>query len=356
MYRILTRLLVVLLKTFKKIFKSKEELVLENLALRHQLSVYLSKKPKPNLTNVDRSFWIALKQTYSNWIDTLIIVKPETVVRWQNRRFKKHWKKISTKNKKPGRKRIKKEIRDLIYRMAGENNWGAPRIYSELLMLGFADVSEATVSRYLRKYRSKNPDEKKQQSWMTFLRNHRDVISAMDFFIVPTINFNILFVFFVIDHSRRIIRHFNVTNHPSAQWVIQQLRDAFPFDSTTKYLIMDRDKIFSPRVKGFLERQLGTTPKATSYKSPWQNGIAERLILSARTDLLNHVIVFNEDHLRRLMKEYVDYYNKDRCHLSLGRDSPLGREIQKKPCESAKIISIPKIGGIQHRYEWRVAA
>jgi len=356
MNQILNRLLVLLFKTIQKIFKSKGELLLENLALRHQLSVYLTKKAKPNLCNADRSIWIALKQTYSNWIDTLIIVKPETVVRWQNRRFKKYWTKISTQNKKPGRKRIKKEIRDLIYRMAGENRWGAPRIYSELLMLGFTSVSEATVSRYLKTFRTHRPDKKKQQSWMTFLKNHRDVISAMDFFIIPTIPFNILFVFFIIDHNRRTIRHFNVTSHPSAQWVIQQLRDEFPFDRAPKYLIMDRDKIFSSEVKGFLEHQLGVKAKVTSYKSPWQNGIAERFVLSARTELLNHVIVFNEKHLLRLMGEYVDYYNDDRCHLALDRDSPLRRVVQKKLSESAKVISVPKIGGIQHRYEWREAA
>lgn len=153
--------------------------------------------------------------------------------------------------------------------MAGENRWGAPRIYSELLMLGFNEISEATVSRYLQKFRSNHPDKKKQQSWMTFLRNHRDVISAMDFFIVPTNNFNILFVFFIIDNSRRKIIHFNVTNHPSAKWVIQQLRNAFPFDQISRYMILDRDKTFSSRVKVFLEHQLGTKPKVTSYKSPW---------------------------------------------------------------------------------------
>ena len=130
------------------------------------------------------------------------------------------------------------------------------------------------------------------------------MISAMDFFIVPTISFNNLFVFFIIDHKRRVIGHFNVNSNPSAQWVIQQLKDAFPFDQLPKYLIMDRDRIFSPRVKGFLEHQLRIKPKFTSYKSPWQNGIAERFILSARSDLLNHVVIFNENHLRRLLKGY----------------------------------------------------
>ena len=263
-YRVLVGFFFVLIKFIQIVRKSKSELIIENLALRQQLAIYQTKKTKPRLTNFDRSFWIALKQSWNEWIDHLIIVKPETVVDWQKRRFNKHWTKISTQNKKPGRKRIKKEIRDLIYRMAGENRWGAPRIFSELLMLGFKDVSEASVSRYFRKYRSLHPDKKKQQSWMTFLKNHRDVISAMDFFIVPTINFNILFVFFIIDHKRRKIRHFNVTSQPSALWVIQQLRDAFPFDQISKYLIMDRDKIFSSRVKGFLERQLGVKSKVTS--------------------------------------------------------------------------------------------
>ena len=237
---------------------------MENLTLRQQLTTFQRSKTKPKIKNIDRFFWIALKHSRNKWTSCLIIVKPETIIDWQKRRFKKHWTQISTKNKKPGRRRITKEIRNLIFRMAGENRWGAPRIFSELLMLGFKDVSEASVSRYFRKYRSLHPDKKKQQSWMTFLKNHRDVISAMDFFIVPTINFNILFVFFIIDHKRRKIRHFNITSQPSALWVIQQLRDAFPFDQISKYLIMDRDKIFSSRVKGFLERQLGVKSKVTS--------------------------------------------------------------------------------------------
>jgi putative transposase len=339
----------------KSLFKSKKDLLLENMALRQQLSTFLIKRSKPKSTDVNRSFWIALKKVFSKWGDILVIVKPETVIDWQNRRFKKHWSKISFR-KKPGRKRIKKEIRDLIIRMAGENHWGAPIIYSELLMLGFTEISEATISRYLHKYRLNYPDKKKQQSWKTFLSNHQDVISAMDFFIVPTIKFQILFVFFIIDHKRRMIRQFNVTGHPSALWVIQQLRDAFPFNQISKYMIMDRDRIFSERVKGFLDRQLGIKLKVTSYKSPWQNGIAERFVLSARTDILNHVIVFNEKQLRRLMKEYVDYYNSDRCHLSLGRGSPMGREIQLKPFDTSVVKSIPKSGGLQHRYEWKQAA
>ena len=272
MYRPLIKFFTISLIILNVLFKSKSDLLLENIALRQQLSTYLIKKTKPKLSDLDRSFWIALKHIFGKWRNSLVIVKPQTVIDWQNRRFKRHWTQISAKNKSPGRKRIKKEVRDLIYGMAGDNMWGAPRIYSEILMLGFTDVSEATVSRYLRKFRSQNPNEKRQQSWMTFLRNHRDVIFAMDFFIVPTVTLNILFVFFIIDHKRRIIEHLNVTAHPYAQWVIQQLRDAFPFDSAPKYLIMDRDKIFSPRVKAFLESQLGVQPKVTSSRAPGRTG------------------------------------------------------------------------------------
>ena len=178
----------------------------------------------------------------------------------------------------------------------------------------------------------------------------------MDFFVVPTVSFKLLYVFFIIDHSKRKIIHLNTTASPTAQWVIQQLRDAFPFDTAPDYLIFDRDKIFSLKVKGFLERQLGIKPKVTSYKSPWQNGIAERWILSARCDVLNRVIVLNEGHLYRLLKEYADYYNNDRCHLSLARDSPSGRTAQVKPSKDNRVISLPRLGGLQHRYEWSKAA
>ena len=176
MYQILIRLPAVFLWIFQALFKSKNDLLLENLALRQQLSTYQIKKTVPKLTDLDRSFWVALRKVWAKWVGSLIIVKPETVIDWQKRRFKKHWTNISTKNKKSGRKRTKKEIRDLIWRMAKEDRWGAPRIYSELLMLGFYDISEATVSRYLRKYRSKHPDKKKQQSWMTFLKSNYSAV------------------------------------------------------------------------------------------------------------------------------------------------------------------------------------
>ena len=358
MFRALICLIKLLIKTFKTAFKSKQYIIMENLSLRQQLSMYKAKNIKPKINDIDRSFWIAIKQSWKNWINVLIVVKPETVINWQKNRFKNYWHKISSQYKRKGRPRIKKEIKNLIYKMATENYWGAPRIYSELLMLGYTkqDMSQQTVSRYLKKIRTNDPNKiKKQQSWKTFLNNNRDVIASMDFFVVPTISFNIIYVFFIIDHNKRKIIHFNLTINPTSQWVIQQIRNAFSFSFVTKYLIFDRDSIFAFKVKDFI-KSIGIVPKTTSYQSPWQNEIAERWILSVRTELLNHVIILNEDHLYRLIKEYVSYYNNDRCHLSLSRDSPNGRKIQNKPSEYAKVISIPKLGGLQHKYEWRKAA
>ncbi|MGA1867322.1 MAG: hypothetical protein ACMUJM_02130 [bacterium] len=205
----------------------------------------------------------------------MVILKPETLIDWQRRRFKKHWTKISSKNKKSGRKITKKEIRDLIYQMKRENNWGAPRIYSELLMLGYTkkEISQSTVSRYLRRFRSNNPDNRKRQSWITFLKNHCHAISAMDLFVVPTVNFTIVYVIFIIAHAKRKITfQYNRTSHE--QWVMQQLKNAFPFDSAPRYLIFDRAKIFSAQVKQLI-KNMNLEPKLVSYKAPWQNSIAE---------------------------------------------------------------------------------
>ncbi len=232
--------------------------------------------------------------------------------------------------------------------MASENDWGAPKIHAELLKLGH-DVSERTVSRYLPR---KPADPDAIERWKTFLRNHRDAIGGMDFLTVPTATFNVLYVFFVIDHARRRIRHANVTAHPSAAWVIQQLREAFPFESSLRYLILDRDAIFQGRVTAAI-KNMGVKPKLISYRSPWQNGVAERWVATLRRELLDHVVVLNEKHLRRLVAEYVAYYNEDRCHCSVGKDAPVSRPVTAKPSTTAKVVALPRVGGLHHRYEWR---
>jgi transposase InsO family protein len=187
------------------------------------------------------------------------------------------------------------------------------------------------------------------------LRNHKEDIAAMDLFTVPTASLRLLYGFFIIEHGRRRILHFNATFHPTAAWVIQQLRDAFPYDSAPKYLIFDRDTIFSAAVVEFI-KVMGTKPIRTSFFSPWQNGTAERCILSCRQELLEHVVIFAERHLVRLVRDYIRYYHEDRCHLGLNKDTPYQRRITPRPSPTAKVVALPRVGGLHHRYEWREAA
>ena len=292
--------------------RSRDDLVLENLALRQQLAIYKDKRPQPRLTDSARAFWVGLRAAWPRWRNALILVEPDTVVRWHRQGFAWFWR-WKSRARKVGRPRVSPEPRDVIGRMATENGWGAPRIHAELLKLGFT-VSERTVSRYLPR-RPTNPDAVKR--WLAFLRNHRDVIVGVDFFTVPTATFQLLEVFFVIHHDRRRILRLAVTDHPHAEWVVQQLRKAFPFDSAPRHLVLDRDGMYGNLVPDTL-RAWGVKPVRISPRSPWQNGVAERWVLSVRCELLDHVVVINAAHLHRLLREYVAYYNwGSRCFTSL---------------------------------------
>jgi transposase InsO family protein len=228
--------------------------------------------------------------------------------------------------------------------MVVENpTWGAPRIHGELLMLGF-DVSERTISRWMKRApRDPEPDKR----WLAFLRNHREVIAAMDFFTVPTITFGVLYCFFVISHGRRRILHFNVTKHPTSPWVVQQLREAFPFDLAPQFLIFDRDAKYGLEVPVAV-RSMKMSPVQTSFASPWQNGVAERWVESCRRDLLDHVIALNEHHLKRLLSEYVRYYHEDRTHLGLRKGTP---DYRIRSRGSGQVLSQDRLGGLHHRYD-----
>ena len=242
---------------------------------------------------------------------------------------------------------MSRELRGLIFRMVADNpTWGAPRIHGELKMLGF-DISERSVLRWMRQApRSPEPARR----WAAFLNNHREAIAVMDFFTVPTLTFGVLYCFFVIAHDRRRILHFNVTRHPTSAWVVQQLREAFPYDSAPDYLIFDRGAQFNEEVIDTV-KSFGIKPKRTSFRSPWQNGVAERWVGNCRLDLLDHVIVLNERHLKRLMSEYVRYYHEDRTHLALAKETPAGRMAGKNPGVVRRIASIPRLGGLHHRYD-----
>lgn len=349
MLRVLVFLVSVGARALRAICRRRADLVLENLALRQQVTALKKERSRTALEDVDRAFWVALRHSWPSWTSRLVIVKADTVARWDRDRFRRYWAKISQRCR-PGRPRVDAEIRQLIRTMA-QDGWGAPRIHAELTKLGFI-VSEVTVSRYLPR-RPAEPDEVKR--WMAFLRNHKHDIAAMDLFTVPTASLRLLYGFFVIKHGRRHVVHFNATFHPTAAWVMQQLREAFPYDTAPRYLIFDHDAIFSPAVVECV-RWLGIEPIRTSYRSPWQNGTAERWILSCRRELLEHVVVFGERHLVRLVRSYISYYHEDRGHLGLDKDTPDSRAITPRPSPTAKVVALPRVGGLHHRYVWQEAA
>ena len=328
------------------VFRSREELLLENLALRQQLLALHAKRPRPRLSSVDRLFWIVLRQVCSGWKKSLILVTPETVVGWHRAGFRLYWSWISRASHAVGRKPISREVRELIFRMVAENpSWGAPRIHGELLKLGFV-ISERTVSRWVKRA---NHDPDPARRWLAFLRNHREAIAAMDSFTVPTLTFGVLYCFFVIDHDRRKILHCNLTRQPDALWIVLQLREAWGYEPPHRFLIFDRDAKFSADVISTV-KQRGTEPVRTAFRSPWQNGVAERWVGSVRRDLLDHVIVLNQRHLRRLLKNYLHYYHEDRTQLGLGKDTPGGRVTALAPPNADKVVSMPRLGGLHHRY------
>jgi transposase InsO family protein len=326
---------------------SRRDLLLENLALRQQLAVLKQRRPKPRIAASDKMFWVVLRRLWPGWKHALIFVEPETIVRWHRAGFKLYWTWLSRYRNRMGRKCVSKELRELIFPMVADNpTWGAPRIHGELKILGF-DISERSVLRWMRKA-PRNPEPAKR--WAAFLSNHREVIAAMDFFTVPTLTFGVLYCFFVIAHDRRRILHCSVTRHPSSVWVTQQLREAFPYDSAPSYLIFDRGTQFNEEVIDTV-KSFGIKPKQTSFRSPWQNGVAERWVGNCRRDLLDHIIVLDERHLKRLMKEYVRYYHEDRTHLALAKGTPAGREAMSYAEASSRVIAIPRLGGLHHRYD-----
>ena len=319
---------------------------LENLALRQQLAVYKRANARPLLANRDRWFWIILSRCWKDWRRALFIVHPDTVVRWHRRRFRKYWSEISrASSRQPGRPPIGDDIRDLIRAMAATNPlWRAPRIHGELLKLGI-DISERTGSRILRAV-----NRPPSQTWRTFLKNHVRELVSIDFFTVPTATFRVLYVFLVLEHKRRKVLHFGATEHPTAEWTAQQVVEAFADREVPKFLIRDRDGIYGSE---FQRRvwSLGVKEVITAPQSPWQNGFAERLIGSIRRECLDHMVILNQRHLQRILQSYFTYYHRSRTHLALEKDAPEPREV--KPV--GRIVAIPQVGGLHHRYERRAA-
>jgi putative transposase len=330
--------------TLVRLFRRRQSLLLENLESRLQLGVLKRRHPRPSVGLFDKLFWVVARWVWSAWRHSLIIVTPETVVRWHRAGFRLYWRLISQAKTRVGRRPTSKEVRELIFRMVAENpTWGAPRIHGELLMLGF-ELSERTISRWMKRA-PRNPEPAKR--WLTFLHNRREAIAAMDFFTAPTITFGVLYCFFIINHDRRRILHFNVTRHPTSTWIVQQLREAFPFESAPRFLIFDRDAKYGLEVPAAV-RSLKVSPVRTSLRSPWQNGIAERWVGSCRRELLDHIIAVDERHLKRLLADYVSYYHDDRTHLGLRKGTP---NCRPRSGASGGVLSHERLGGLHHRYD-----
>jgi putative transposase len=343
MCAVLTSLLAGLTSTLR----TRASLQTEILALRHQLAILQRNKPRRMpLRAWDRLLWVALVRLWPEWRKALILVKPETVIGWHRKGFRFYWNWKSRRGR-IGRPGLSKEIRDLIRDMSSANVlWGAPRLHGELLKLGI-EVSQATVAKYMVKHR-KPPS----QTWRTFLENHVKQLVSVDFFVVPTVSFRILYVFLVLSHERRRVVHFNVTEHPTAEWTAAQLMQAFPWDTAPRYMLRDRDRVYGEAFRT-LAAEMEITEVLTAPRSPWQSPYVERLIGSIRRECLDHVVVMNESSLRREMTCYLDYYHGSRSHLSLGKDSPDGRAVE--PPERGRIVAVPKVGGLHHRYERRAA-
>lgn len=336
-----------LFSSIRQGFRTRAALHAEILALRHQLLVLQRSScgHRLRLARADRLLWVWLSRFWSGWQSALAIIKTETVIAWHRQGFRLYWR---WKSRHPeGRPSVSCEVIDLIRKMSLANpRWGAPRIHGELLKLGL-ELSQATVVKYMVRHR-----RPPSQTWRTFLQNHVKDLVAADFFVVPTVFFDLLFVFVILSHGRRRVVHFGVTPYPTAEWAARQLLEAFPWDSAPRYLLRDRDGSYGEK---FCEAAnwLGIREVLTAPQSPWQNAYVERLIGSIRRECLDHVIVLNETGLRRVLKSYFDYYERSRTHLSLGKDAPISRPIQ--PAAMGRVVEISQVGGLHHRYE-RVAA
>lgn len=319
--------------------RSHEQVRAENAVLRHQLNVLRRKAPKRlRLSNSDRALFILLYRLFPAVASAVTIIRPETVIGWHRAGFRAWWRWKS--RNKGGRPRVDRELRDLIGGMCNENPlWGAPRIHGELLKLGFA-VAQSTVSKYM--LRGQRPSS---QGWKTFLRNQADGIAAVDFLVVPTLTFERLFAFVILGVGRRHILWIGIATNPTAEWLARQITEAFPWDTSPRYLIRDNDGAYGEFFRRRL-RSMGIRDRPISPRSPWQNGYVERVIGSIRRECLDHTLIWNAAHLRQTLNGYAHYYNATRTHLGLRKDAPDHRPVERHGTIAARDI----LGGLHHQY------
>src|SRR5271155_2083256 len=293
------------------LFRSQAALQAEIILLRR------GSPKRVNLSNIDRLVFAGTYSLAPQVLDTLQIVKPETVIGWHRAGFRTYWRWKS--RPRGGRPSTPHEIRQLIHDMSIANSlWGSPRIHGELLKLGI-DVGQTTVAKYMAKHR-----RPPTQGWKTFLYNHADGIASMVLFVVPTISFRLLYGLLILQHGRRQILWLGVTAHPTAEWIARQFTEAYGWTAAPQYIVRDRDAVYGDIFIRRL-RAMGIRDRPTAARSPWQNAYAERLIGSIRRECLDNVVVFGERHLRHLLESYQRYYNEARTHLSLDKDAPVSR-------------------------------
>jgi len=337
--------ILVLLRSLLSGCQSRRLLLLENLALRHQLMVLKRQIRQPKLRPADRLLWLTLRRLWPDWQKGLSLFQPQTVIAWHRLGFRLFWRWKS--HARGGRPTVDRQLINLIGQMWASNpTWGSKRIQAELAKLGI-EVSDSTVRQYRPQTR------RGDQTWKTFLRNHVQDLVAVDFLVVPTATFRVLYVFLVLAHARRKVLHFNITDLPSAAWTAQQLTEAFAYAQPPRYLLRDRDGIYGLE---FVRRTLGLglEQKLIAPRSPWQNPFVERLIGSLRRECLDHVIVLHESHLRRRLTDYFHYYHRHRTHRSLDEDAPDLRAVE--PPDQGNVIALPMVSGLHHRYVRQAAA
>jgi len=361
----MTSIFALAVAVFGSFFRGKHALVLENLALRQQLAVYKRVKKRPRLRSTDRAFWVWLSKFWAGWKTPLILVRPETVIRWHRRGFKLYWRQKS-RTRKIGRATIPREHIDFIRRISADNpSWGEDKIFEELdLKLG---IKHSTST--IRKYMVKRPSPGAQQTWRTFIKNHGREIFACDFMTQHTALFTVIYVFVVMELNTRRIVHVNVTTHPSLPWVKGQIRDLSAFDRSPRFLLHDNDGIFGqfghPKKgsKGkhyrchldlWLDEVLEIKGLPTPYRAPNANAHLERFHRTLREDALNQFIFLCEDHVRRVAREFVAFYNGARPSQATHAIPEPYSELQKPPPKNGNLIALPVLGGIQHDY--RLAA
>jgi putative transposase len=328
--------------------RSRSELVLENALLRQQLAVLQRQAQRPKLSWRDRALIVFLASKLRSWRQALIIVQPDTVLRWHRDLFRRIWKRKTKPAKKPGRPPLAKEVVALIKQMAEENHtWGAKRIRGELLKLGLR-VSRSAIQKYIKEIRKSLPSK---QNWSTFLRNHASQIWACDFLQTYDVFFRTVFVFVIIELGSRRVVHFGVTRHPTDRWIAQQLRNATPFGEGPRFLIRDNDRKYGP---SFNRVAAGIDILRTPYRAPKANAICERFLGSLRQECLDYFLILGEKHLYRVVKEYKQYFNLARPHQGIEQRIPCRSERPQTPPVNGTLASRPLLSGLHHDYYWRV--